>query len=363
MALNKPPPLGNISQTMSRMGRGGDTTLVHMNPQEVRGLASVGKLTTNPVTGLPEAFALPLMASVVAGITGLGAWGTAGAVGLAGLLGHKRKTGKWDVGKAAMGALMNFGVGQLAKGLMADNFMTGVTNLDTSLRDVAGGTTSLTMGKGPPGTPPELGWLGRAGKGLSETIGGEILSPQQARGAIGGLATSLGAGMLTPPDQNKLELPSEYKSPSSGFNQQEVIGGIPTGASQGEIESGLASYQTPTTYQTAGLTEDVYPGEGFPNLMAAKGGSVDSDYEGYVGGDGHGMEDNQMFNIKGGGLAALSPKEYVVPADVMSSMGNGNPDDGAKAMDGFISKVRKEKYGRDKQPPEMDARKQLEKLT
>jgi hypothetical protein len=44
-------------------------------------------------------------------------------------------------------------------------------------------------------------------------------------------------------------------------------------------------------------------------------------------------------------------------------MGNGNPDDGAKAMDGFISKVRKEKYGRDKQPPEMDARKQLEKLT
>ena len=356
MALNKPPPLGNISQTMSRMGRGGDTTLVHMNPQEVRGLASVGKLTTNPVTGLPEAFALP--AAILAGVAGLGTWGTAGAVGLGSLLGHKKQTGKWDVGKAAMGALMNFGVGQLAKGLMADNFMTGVTNLDTSLRDVAGGTTGLTMGKGPPGTPAELGWLGRAGKGLSETIGGEILSPQQARGAIGGLATSLGAGMLTPPDQNKLELPSEYKSPSSGFNQQEASGGIPTGASQEEIESGLASYQTPTTYETVGLTENVYP----PALMAAKGGSVDGDYEGYVGGDGHGMEDNQMFAIKGGGLAALSPKEYVVPADVMASMGNGNPDDGADAMDDFISGVRKEKYGRDKQPPEMDARKQLQKL-
>ena len=327
-----------------------------MNPQEVRGLASVGKLTTNPVTGLPEAFALP--AAILAGVAGLGTWGTAGAVGLGSLLGHKKQTGKWDVGKAAMGALMNFGVGQLAKGLMADNFMTGVTNLDTSLRDVAGGTTGLTMGKGPPGTPAELGWLGRAGKGLSETIGGEILSPQQARGAIGGLATSLGAGMLTPPDQNKLELPSEYKSPSSGFNQQEASGGIPTGASQEEIESGLASYQTPTTYETVGLTENVYP----PALMAAKGGSVDGDYEGYVGGDGHGMEDNQMFAIKGGGLAALSPKEYVVPADVMASMGNGNPDDGAKAMDDFISGVRKEKYGRDKQPPEMDARKQLQKL-
>ena len=84
---------------------------------------------------------------------------------------------------------------------------------------------------------------------------------------------------------------------------------------------------------------------------------------GYVGGDGHGMEDNQMFRIHGGGLAALSPKEYVVPADVMSGLGNGNPDDGAEKMDDFISDFRQEKYGRDKQPPEMDGRKQLEKLT
>ena len=358
MALNKPPPLGNISQTMARMGRGGDTTLVHMNPAEVRGLSSLGKLSYNPVTGLPEAFAfLPILASLGAGLGGMGALGTAGLVGGAGLLGHKMKTGKWDVGKAAMGALMNFGVGQLAKGFMADDFMTGFKNIDTSVGDVAGGTTSLTMGKGPPGTPAELGWLGRAGKGLSETIGGDIISPAQARGAIGGLGTGLATSMLTEESPEIPTLPRRKPSPSS-FGTQRVVGGIPTGASQEEIESGLASYQTPTTYETVGLTENVYP----PALMAAKGGSVDSDYEGYVGGDGHGMEDNQMFNIKGGGLAALSPKEYVVPADVMASMGNGNPDDGAKAMDDFISGVRKEKYGRDKQPPEMDARKQLQKL-
>ena len=83
---------------------------------------------------------------------------------------------------------------------------------------------------------------------------------------------------------------------------------------------------------------------------------------GYVEGEGHGMEDNQMFPIHGGGLAALSPKEYVVPADVMAGLGNGNPDDGAEKMDDFISNFRKEKYGRDKQPPEMDGRQQLEKL-
>ena len=92
-----------------------------------------------------------------------------------------------------------------------------------------------------------------------------------------------------------------------------------------------------------------------PPVMQAAGG-------GYIEGQGHGMEDNQMFPIKGGGLAALSPKEYVVPADVMSGLGNGNPDDGADTMDDFISDFRKKKYGRDQQPPEVDGKKALQSL-
>ena len=74
------------------------------------------------------------------------------------------------------------------------------------------------------------------------------------------------------------------------------------------------------------------------------------------------MQDNVMMPIKGGGIAAVSPKEYVVPADVMAMLGNGNADEGAEAMDGFISKFRKRKYGRDMQPPETDATKALQSL-
>ena len=85
-------------------------------------------------------------------------------------------------------------------------------------------------------------------------------------------------------------------------------------------------------------------------------------FEGQVQGDGHGMEDNVMMPINGGGIAAVSPKEYVVPADVMAMLGNGNADEGAEAMDGFISKFRKNKYGRDSQPPETDATKALQSL-
>ena len=103
-------------------------------------------------------------------------------------------------------------------------------------------------------------------------------------------------------------------------------------------------------------------------VSAAQGGLVSlghggqTDFEGIVGGDGHGMEDNQIMGIKGGGLLAVSPKEYVVPADVMAMIGNGNPDDGADDMDKFIADFRQKKYGRDKQPPEMDGGKALQSL-
>ena len=48
------------AERLAAQGRFGDTMLVHMNPKEVQGIASLmpgGRLTTNPVTGQPEAFA------------------------------------------------------------------------------------------------------------------------------------------------------------------------------------------------------------------------------------------------------------------------------------------------------------------
>ena len=98
-------------------------------------------------------------------------------------------------------------------------------------------------------------------------------------------------------------------------------------------------------------------------ISLAHGGDMRRDFEGLVQGRGHGMQDNVIMDIKQkGGLLAVSPKEYVVPADVMSGLGNGNPDAGAEYMDEFISDFRKKKYGRDKQPPEMDGRSALQSL-
>ena len=52
---------GSIADAAGQLegfGRGGDSMLVHMNPEELQGLASLGNITYNPITGLPEAWSL-----------------------------------------------------------------------------------------------------------------------------------------------------------------------------------------------------------------------------------------------------------------------------------------------------------------
>ena len=50
--------LKEAARGLAGMGRMGDTELVHMTAEELSGLHSMGELTYNPVTGLPEAFSL-----------------------------------------------------------------------------------------------------------------------------------------------------------------------------------------------------------------------------------------------------------------------------------------------------------------
>ena len=58
-------------QNLASRGRHGDTMLMHVNPQEFQGLSTLlGPTTTNPDTGLPEAFAwwLPLVGAAIGGV-------------------------------------------------------------------------------------------------------------------------------------------------------------------------------------------------------------------------------------------------------------------------------------------------------
>ena len=86
--MNQQPPLQGMANQMAQYGRYGDSMLVHMNPAEVQGIAALsptGSLTTNPVTGQPEAF-LPFLAPLL-GSAFLGSSFLTGSSLLGGILG------------------------------------------------------------------------------------------------------------------------------------------------------------------------------------------------------------------------------------------------------------------------------------
>ena len=74
----------------------------------------------------------------------------------------------------------------------------------------------------------------------------------------------------------------------------------------------------------------------------------------YLKGAGDGMSDSIPAHIDGTDPAALATGEFVVPADVVSFLGNGDNDAGAKVLQDMIAKVRQAKTGRSQQPPQID---------
>ena len=80
--INREAPLSGLSSLMAMKGRQGDTELIHMTKPEIAGLASLGKITINPDTGLPEAFSLKSLLPTLAALGITAATGGAGAPAL-----------------------------------------------------------------------------------------------------------------------------------------------------------------------------------------------------------------------------------------------------------------------------------------
>jgi len=168
-------------------------------------------------------------------------------------------------------------------------------------------------------------------------------------------------------------------------------GPTPEQIAQGQAgyEAGLASLYkpmtiTPITFQgastvTGGAGNDTVAGGGGNSTVVgssgsdtvqggASGGSVDDIFVGYnEGGDvyaaagrylegpGDGMSDSITAQIDHGGgktqPARLARGEFVVPADVVSDLGNGSSNAGAQKLYDMMKKIRKARHGTSKQPP------------
>jgi hypothetical protein len=90
-------------------------------------------------------------------------------------------------------------------------------------------------------------------------------------------------------------------------------------------------------------------GGGIANIAAAKGR--------YLQGPGDGMSDSIPARIDGKQEARLATGEYVVSADVVSGLGNGDSTAGAKQLHDMMDRVRLARTGTKKQGKQINPRK------
>lgn len=466
---------------VAKAGRYGDTQLIHVAPEELAGLASLmpgGKLTTNPKTGLPEAFFfLPFLAglgSLGAGAAaagtaaasgalgaGLGAGMTAAALPLAattagttaGALGGAAGLGAASAlplaGTAAATSALPTAAGTAASILPSAAIPTSLGGV--ALPEVAGAATSAlpaasaaspfilegalpaattagtTGGIGISGgatagagagsaassalpatgasTASTLGGAiptGAAGVGAGAEAAGTLAVPQAAGGILGGLSADkllqygALASMMMPmggggdDDEGGGEVSgdsyergdAEFPEGDEGRNSEwdffprsrYFSGG---GLVKGYAEGGLASLdkksggdeelieatmmalmgQTPNADAIIQQFIATFGKEALQDLIGRLQASSQMMGGGQPQGDG--MSDSVPAMIVGEGgtqPAALSEGEYVVPADVVSGLGNGSTEAGAQQLQGMVDRTRMMRTGGIVQPPAMNPR-------
>lgn len=96
-------------------------------------------------------------------------------------------------------------------------------------------------------------------------------------------------------------------------------------------------------------------------VSAARGGLMGLAKGRYLDGPTDGMEDKIPATISGKQPARLSHGEFVVPADVVSHLGNGNSNAGAQRLYDMMDRIRKARTGNSKQGKQINPNKYLPK--
>ena len=132
------------------------------------------------------------------------------------------------------------------------------------------------------------------------------------------------------------------------------------GPTQAEIAAGQAGYSEGLgrLYQSLGTQPAIEMKAAGGPVGYAEGGDVAR----YLRGPGDGMSDDIHAFIEGGMAsenqpARLARNEFVIPADVVSDLGNGSSDAGADALYEMMERVRKARHGTEEQPPAINPKK------
>jgi hypothetical protein len=442
--------------------------LMHVSPSEVEGLKALGamtgrRVTTNPHTGMPEAFdfgdfftsliptgigfllggpaaataigsalgptaaaAAPVVGGMAAGALVAGAKGDdplLGGVmgGLGGYGGSNLASSFSNMVNPATAASSNINIAnatgqgiknigsvqpgvQLAKDvginapLASDQFATSLTPNLPSTNVIAGQPVSTVASGAKPG---DIGTnISNAGEVLGRFAKDPMAAYKQftdAGGSAMQLATPLAMAGLAGaqedlyPEADKSEEEkrkaeeNKYKDPRTGLlNLAQASPGLKLMATGGTVGTNQSTINTGgiqdlygTNDQTTGnqqLSKDGYGIGRLENLASAGSRAKAADtfyamggpiafakggHQGYLDGAGDGMSDSIPATIEGQQPARLADGEFVIPADVVSHIGNGSSKAGSKRLYAMLDRVRKARTGHTKQGKEINPNKYM----
>lgn len=287
---------------MAKHGRYGDTEMVHMNPNEIAVLEQMlgRKLTVNPETGQREAFS----------------WGS--------LLGMIGAIGASVLFPAAAPFLMpiagGLGVASAASAVMGKKddpkqSEAGAYLKDKAKQDIANNAgvpiIAANLNQNTGGYDP----LGRE-KNYFSYGQQQPVTPTPMNGGIQSLMSSTGyaaGGQLEPEEIRKQQIIEAAQRAIHGQSQDP----------HGDLSAFIAAYGPDALQSLAGGGKVQGPGGGMDDMVSAQ------------------MGDQKVL---------LSPDEFVVPADVVSGLGDGSSEAGARKLHAMMSRVRSQRTGTTKQP-------------
>lgn len=135
---------------------------------------------------------------------------------------------------------------------------------------------------------------------------------------------------------------------AGGAGNDTVTGGVGNANSDATSANAIFGQGTEQGGASGGSVDDIFVG-------FYEGGDVYAAAGRYLEGPGDGMSDSITAQIDHGGgktqPARLARGEFVVPADVVSDLGNGSSNAGAQKLYDMMKKIRKARHGTSKQPP------------
>ena len=337
--------IASLAKQVASKGRGGDSTLLHIHPSELAGIEAIlrqldpdVKITLNPETGMYEAFSWKKLLGAV----GLGLSAAMLAVPF--------------LQPSAIAGLKGSTAALLSK-VVVPSLVSGAAGL------AAGAFAPDTNKQNQQALSDAQKWKDENAKReyarqrfMSDAYAG-VTKPQEQQPqqqptppAPTGIASALGMNPLFQPDTlnmaegGELE-PEEQKAQKIIRDAMDAI--------RGEGDDPEPALNTYLAYYGKEALQDLYKrmsGEGEQERE-----DQDSDEysppEGMIKGPGNGMDDMATARMAHGGQKVLlSNDEFIIPADVVSGLGDGSSEAGARKLYAMMDRIRKDRTGTTKQP-------------